>query len=100
MMHCPLFIQVFPSNPLPHQSPRVSAWEARQHVSPYSLTLCRCGKSILNKPSDGFLCYTFHFHSSKLQGKLACQVDDGEQAVEESNIGVWRGGKKQHLQIN
>lgn len=69
----------------PLHSLGVSAWEARQHVSPYSLSLCHCGKSILNKPSEGFLCYTFHFPSSKLQGKLACQEDEREQAAEESN---------------
>lgn len=63
----------------------VSGWEACQHVSPYSLSLCHRGKSILNKPSESFLCYTFHFPSSKLQGKLACQEDDREQAAEESN---------------
>lgn len=63
----------------------VSGWEACQHVSPYSLSLCHHGKSILNKPSESFLCYTFHFPSSKLQGKLACQEDDREQAAEESN---------------
>lgn len=62
----------------------VSAWEAHQRVSPYSLSLCHHGKSILNKPSEGFLYYTFHFPSSKLQGKLACQKDEREQAVEES----------------
>lgn len=48
-------------------------------------SLCHRGKSILNKPSESFLCYTFHFPSSKLQGKLACQEDDREQAAEESN---------------
>lgn len=66
-------------------NPGVSGWEACQHVSPYSLSLCHRGKSILNKPSESFLCYTFHFPSSKLQGKLACQEDDREQAAEESN---------------
>lgn len=68
---------------LPH-SPGESAWEARQCVSPYALSLRHRGKSILNKPSEGFLCDTFHFPSSKLQGKLACQEDEREQAAEES----------------
>lgn len=48
------------------------------------LSLCHRGESILNKPSEGFLCDTFHFPSSKLQGKLACQEDEREQAAEES----------------
>lgn len=76
-------ISLTPSPLLPH-SPGVSAWEARQHVSPYGLSLCHRGESILNKPSEGFLCDTFHFPSSKLRGKLACQEDEREQAAEES----------------
>lgn len=84
-----------PSLFLTHK-PGVSAWEARQHVSPYGLSLYHRGKSILNKPSEGFLCDTFHFPSSKLQGKLACQEDEREQAAEESK----REGKKKKKRAN
>lgn len=73
-------------------------------MSPYGFSLCHRGESILNKPSEGFLCDTFHFPSSKLQGKLACQEDEREQAAEESKReGSGKKIKKemtQHLQLN
>lgn len=92
LLPCPLCL-------LPH-SLGVSAWEARQHVSPYGLSLCHHGKSILNKPSEGFLCDTFHFPSSKPQGKLACQEDEREQAAEESKKEGDEKKTTQHLQLN
>lgn len=82
---------------------RLAAWEAHQHVSPYGLSLCHCGKSILNKPSEGFLCYTFHFPRSKLRGKLACQEDEREQAADERRMGGgggWGGMNKRPSTYN
>lgn len=63
-------------------------------VSPYGLSLCHRGKSILNKPSEGFLCDTFHFPSSKLQGKLACQEDErGARGRRKQERGEWKKKK-------
>lgn len=84
LIFTPMSSLCLPTPPTP--PPTAQGCLPGRHVSasPYGLCLCHRGESILNKPSESFLCDTFHFPSSKLQGKLACQEDEREQTAQES----------------
>lgn len=59
-----------------------------RHISMYLPAVC-LSATVANQFLINHLkvfCYTFHFPSSKLQGKLACQEDERKHGVEESNV--------------